>query len=105
MSGGVAHYVLRSAAGHQRRHPRPLPFRCRYDLRTAANANRQGSGEAPHLLLTVPEACALLRISRWGLYRLIHARQLRTIQIGSRRLIPRASVLELIDKLGQEASS
>jgi excisionase family DNA binding protein len=102
---GVTHCVPRSAAGHRRHLPRPLPFRCHYDLRTAGNANRQGSEEAPHLLLTVPEACALLRISRWGLYRLIHARQLQTIQIGSRRLIPRAAVLDLIDKLGQEASS
>ncbi|WP_246001524.1 helix-turn-helix domain-containing protein [Allorhizocola rhizosphaerae] len=52
----------------------------------------------------MPEACALLRISRWGLYRLIHSRQLKTIHIGSRRLIPRDAVLDLIEKLGQEGN-
>ena len=40
------------------------------------------------VLLTVTEACARLRISRWLLYRLIQRNELRTITIGSRRLVP-----------------
>src|SRR5258706_16380100 len=39
-------------------------------------------------LLTVPEAAARLRVSKWMLYNLIRARQLRSVKIGARRLIP-----------------
>lgn len=55
-------------------------------------------------LLTVPEACAALRISRWALYSLIHKRQLRTIRIGARRLVPMTAVLDLIGRLEEEAA-
>lgn len=40
------------------------------------------------LLYTVPEAAQLLRIGRSSLYELIATRQLVSITIGSRRLIP-----------------
>ncbi len=40
------------------------------------------------LLYTVPEAARLLRIGRSSLYELIATRQLVSITIGSRRLIP-----------------
>jgi excisionase family DNA binding protein len=56
------------------------------------------------VLLTVPEACNQLHISRWMLYRLIHTRQLTTIKLGRRRLVPQAAVTSLIDRLSQEAS-
>lgn len=39
-------------------------------------------------LLTVAEACRQLRVSRWMLYRLIQTRQLQTVKLGSRRLVP-----------------
>jgi excisionase family DNA binding protein len=40
------------------------------------------------IVLSVQEACLTLRISKWALYRLIRSRQLETIRIGRRRLIP-----------------
>lgn len=58
-----------------------------------------------HELLTVPEACDALRISKWSLYRLIHRRQLATIKIGTRRLVPESSVRELVGALVDEERS
>ena len=43
-------------------------------------------------LLTVPEACARLRVSRWMFYRLIQQKQLTTITVGRRRLVPAEEV-------------
>ncbi|MBX7268828.1 helix-turn-helix domain-containing protein [Micromonospora sp. Llam7] len=53
-------------------------------------------------VLTIHEACAMLKISKWTLYRLIHARQLKTIKIGSRRVVPVESVRLLIDRLSED---
>jgi len=53
-------------------------------------------------LLTVKEACATLRISKWSLYQLIRSRQLETIRIGRRRLIPVTAIQTLIRQLGRE---
>jgi excisionase family DNA binding protein len=50
-------------------------------------------------LLTVAEACASLRISRWTFYRLIQSGQLRTVKIGSARRIPVAALTEFVDTL------
>ena len=61
--------------------------------------------ERPEPLLTVPEACAALRVSKWTLYQLIRRRQLATIKIGSRRCIPVASVQALIERLRSEGST
>lgn len=38
-------------------------------------------------LLTVTEACDVLRISRWHIYQLINSRRLKTIRIDRRRLV------------------
>jgi excisionase family DNA binding protein len=43
-------------------------------------------------LLTVQEAADRLRISRWSLYNLIRAKQLRTVKIGRRRLVTSAAL-------------
>lgn len=49
------------------------------------------------------EACVTLHISRWTLYKLIRERQLDTIKIGRRRLIPANEIPALIERLrGQE---
>jgi excisionase family DNA binding protein len=54
-------------------------------------------------LLTVKEACSALRVSKWTLYRFIRSRQLTTVKVRSRRLIPRSAIQELIKKLEIEA--
>lgn len=41
----------------------------------------------PQRLLTVPEACDVLRISRWHIYQLINSRRLKTVRIDRRRLV------------------
>ena len=50
-------------------------------------------------LLTVQEAADRLRISRWSVYNLIRAKQLRTIKIGRRRLVTPAALAEYIKVL------
>ncbi len=51
------------------------------------------------ILLTVAEACDRLRVSRSTIYQLIQRRQLRTIQIGSRRFVPASAITDLVDHL------
>jgi excisionase family DNA binding protein len=55
-------------------------------------------------LLTVPEAAARLRISKWMLYNLIRSRRLRTIKIGDRRLVPVAALRDFLAALEEEAA-
>jgi excisionase family DNA binding protein len=50
-------------------------------------------------LLTVEEAADQLRISRWSVYNLIRANQLRTIRIGRRRLVTPVALTECIAML------
>ena len=50
-------------------------------------------------LLTVEEAADQLRISRWSVYNLIRANQLRTIRIGRRRLVTPAALIDCIAML------
>jgi excisionase family DNA binding protein len=54
-------------------------------------------------LLTVAEACAELRISKWTLYQFIRTRQLASIKLGRRRVIPRTAITTLLEKLTIEA--
>jgi excisionase family DNA binding protein len=65
-------------------------------------APQAGSSRDAPVLLTVPEACSQLHISRWMLYRLIHGRQLTTIKLGRRRLVPQYAVVDLIEQLARE---
>lgn len=58
--------------------------------------------EGVPLLLTVPEACRALRISRWSLYQLINKRRLKTVHIDRRRLVAPADLTALIEELRQE---
>jgi len=53
---------------------------------------------ATPILYTVAEGCALLRISRWTFYRLVHARELTTITIGSRRFVPATAITAYIER-------
>jgi excisionase family DNA binding protein len=50
-------------------------------------------------LVTVQEAADQLRISRWSVYNLIRANQLRTVKIGRRRLMTPAALAEYIKML------
>ena len=55
-------------------------------------------------LFTIDEAAARLRVSRWTVYNLIRANQLRTIKIGRRRHVPPAALDECVALLGKEAA-
>ncbi|GLZ08864.1 hypothetical protein Acsp03_63300 [Actinomadura sp. NBRC 104412] len=55
-------------------------------------------------LLTVNEAAAQLRVSRWTLYNLIRSNELRSITIGRRRFVPVQALDELIRQLMEVAA-
>ncbi|MGP3961908.1 helix-turn-helix domain-containing protein [Nonomuraea sp. 3N208] len=55
------------------------------------------------LVLTVDEAAARLRVSRWTLYTLIRSNQLRSFKIGRRRLIEVEALNECIKTLAEVA--
>ncbi|HEY9522259.1 MAG TPA: helix-turn-helix domain-containing protein [Thermopolyspora sp.] len=56
-------------------------------------------------LLTTAEAAERLRIGRSTLYDLIRTNRLRTVKIGSRRLVPVAALAEVIELLSQETAA
>jgi excisionase family DNA binding protein len=70
--------------------------------RGAAPINGEAGKDTSSVLLTVDEACEVLRVSRWTLYRLIQFRQLLTIKIGRRRYVPRKAVYEMVERLSTE---
>ncbi|MBP2322675.1 excisionase family DNA binding protein [Kibdelosporangium banguiense] len=53
-------------------------------------------------LLTIDEAREKLRISRWSLYRLIQQRQIASIRIGRRRLVPNVAIDKFIKERSEE---
>jgi excisionase family DNA binding protein len=55
-------------------------------------------------ILTVDEAAARLRISKWSLYNLIRSQQIRTITVGRRRLVPSVALTECVARLLEEAA-
>jgi excisionase family DNA binding protein len=55
-------------------------------------------------LLTINEAAARLRVSRWSVYNLIRSGQLRTIKIGRRRLVPIDALNECLERLKELAA-
>ncbi|KWX00068.1 DNA-binding protein [Carbonactinospora thermoautotrophica] len=55
-------------------------------------------------LLTVPEVMAALRLSRAKVYDLIRSRELASITIGRRRLVPAAAVAAFIQARLEEAA-
>jgi excisionase family DNA binding protein len=69
--------------------------------RTTLATNPADDSMTP-ILLTVTEACVVLRVSRWSLYQLIRSRKLATVQIGRRRLIPRDALQAMIERLRGE---
>ena len=55
------------------------------------------------MLLTIDEAAASLRVSRWSVYNLIRSGQLHTIKIGRRRLVPLDALSECLEHLKELA--
>ncbi len=55
-------------------------------------------GQLPRDLLTVPEACEILRVSRWTFARWTKAKKIRTFEFSARTT--RVSESELVEKLG-----
>ncbi|HEX4813839.1 MAG TPA: helix-turn-helix domain-containing protein [Nonomuraea sp.] len=56
-------------------------------------------------LLTVPEAMAALKVSRWTLYNLIRSGELQSIVVGARcRRIPASSLEAYVAQLCEEAA-
>lgn len=56
-------------------------------------------------LLTVPEAMALLKVSRWTVYNLIRSGELTSILVGERcRRIPAAALDAYVTRLCEEAA-
>jgi len=52
----------------------------------------------PPVAYRVEEAAEALRLSRDKVYELIRSGQLRSIKVGSRRLVPVAALTEYVDK-------
>jgi excisionase family DNA binding protein len=57
---------------------------------------------AQELLLTVPEACARLRISRWSFYHLLHQNRLRSVMIGRRRYVKHVELNRFVVALSED---
>jgi excisionase family DNA binding protein len=56
-------------------------------------------------LLTVPEAMALLKVSRWTVYNLIRSGELTSILVGERcRRIPTSALDAYVTRLCEEAA-
>ena len=62
------------------------------------------TGRPDTRLLTVDQVAELLQISRWTVYRLIWANDLRSVQIGRCRRVPRESFDAYLARLIGEAA-
>lgn len=62
-----------------------------------------GPDMAPPALYRVPEACALLRLSRSVIYEQIRAGRLRTVRQGTARRVPASAITEYVALLEREA--
>jgi excisionase family DNA binding protein len=65
--------------------------------------NERTSDAGPPVLLTVPEACEKLRISKTMLYDLLRSHQLESVQIGRRRLISARAIDTYVQRRTREA--
>ena len=69
------------------------------------DALERSKGNEAQAMLTVAEACAHLRISKWTLYRLMQSGKLTSVKIGSRRLVPMRAITKFIQQLEEEAEA
>jgi excisionase family DNA binding protein len=75
-------------------------------LRPYVNVKSKFEEEAvlagPIHMLTIPEACKSLHVSKHLVYKLINEGRLKSVRIGRRRLISSASIARLIAQLEAE---
>jgi excisionase family DNA binding protein len=69
---------------------------------TREEVNATTTAHDTPLLYTLPEAAALLRISRTKLYELLTANEIESIHIGRSRKIPAIALHDYIDRLRTE---
>ncbi len=69
-------------------------------MKSDSSINNQGASSIE--LLTVKETCDKLRISPWSFHQLVNRRELKTIKIGRRRLVPLKAIEEFIEKHSEE---
>lgn len=81
--------------------PRPVPTN---DEAAVTSAHGAPDGRLVPVLYRVPEAMALLRMSRTVIYELIRAGRLRTVKEGTARRIPAAAITEYLALLDCEAA-
>lgn len=62
------------------------------------------AGQFAPLLYRVEEAAEVLRIGRTVVYELIRCGALRTVKVGTRRLVPVEAVREYVDSLSDGAA-
>lgn len=74
-------------------------------LKEALEQKQLSRASATTALLTVEEAIALLRISKWTLYRYIQRNELRSVKFGKRRLFREPDLLAFIESHQVEASA
>lgn len=63
-----------------------------------------GNAQSGGPLLTLAEAAARHRVSRWMIYRLIRTRQLKTVKIGRRRCVDTRDLEQLVSQLRAEGN-
>ncbi len=56
-------------------------------------------------VLTIEEACLVLRISKGSLYKLIRRKQLKTVRFGRRRYVPAEEIQKMINELTEQETS
>lgn len=63
------------------------------------------AGADPTLrLLSVPECCALLGVSRWQVYQLINSKQLPSTHLGRRRVVRATDLAAFLDTLTKQGA-
>lgn len=74
------------------------------DVTNTIGGGRRGMPRQPsidkRLCITVPEAAEMLGISRNFAYELVKRKELPVIEFGKRKLIPRAALEKMLEKVG-----
>jgi excisionase family DNA binding protein len=60
--------------------------------------------EKGRLAYTVPDACEQIGVGRSTLYELIGAREIRTIKVGTRTLVPASELSAFVERKLKEAA-